>query len=152
MKAMKNSMMIAACLAVCVAFGAAAQAQTDPFPSWNEGPTKAAVVDFVKATTTAGAPGFVPIEARIATFDQDGTLWVEHPMYAQLMYCLDRVPLLTGVRELVRYLPGVEDLRSANPNAVADLSKLDLEIITVAKLSGMTTDVFAAEAGKWYSR
>jgi haloacid dehalogenase-like hydrolase len=148
---MKSPTMITAWMAICVTLAAAnvAHAQTDPLPSWNEGPTKAAIVDFVKATTTAGAPGFVPVEARIATFDQDGTLWVEHPMYAQLMFCLDRLPSLTGVRELVRYLPGVEDLRSGNPNAMADLSKLDLEIIAVATLSGMTTDVFAAEARKW---
>jgi haloacid dehalogenase-like hydrolase len=139
------------CLALCgiSPLGAPAHAQTDPLPSWNEGPTKAAIVDFVKAVTTAGAPGFVPPEARIATFDQDGTLWVEHPMYAQFMFCVDRLPSLTGVRELVRYLPRVEALRSGKLDALADLSELDLKIIAVATLSGMTTDVFTAEATKW---
>ena len=70
-----------------------AQAQ-DPLPSWNDGPTKQAIVDFVRATTETGGPKFVPPEERIATFDQDGTLWVEHPIYSQVIYCLDRVPLL----------------------------------------------------------
>ena len=58
---------------------AEAPAATDPLPSWNDGPAKQAIVDFVKATTDSASPKFVPPEERIATFDQDGTLWVEHP-------------------------------------------------------------------------
>ena len=65
---------------------------TETLRSWNEGPAKQAIVDFVKATTDKSNPDFVPPEERIATFDQDGTLWVEHPMYSQVVYCLDRVP------------------------------------------------------------
>jgi hypothetical protein len=64
-----------ALLAVCVD----AQAQSDPLPSWNDGPAKQAIVDLVKATTDKASPNFVPPEARIATFDQDGTTWVSHP-------------------------------------------------------------------------
>ena len=71
---------------------AGAYAQTDPLPSWNDGPAKQAIVEFVQATTTQGSAKFVPPAERIATFDQDGTLWVEHPMYSQVMYCLERVP------------------------------------------------------------
>ncbi len=59
----------------------AAQAQTDPLPSWNDGPAKQAILEFVKATTDQASPKFVPPAARIATFDQDGTTWVEQPMY-----------------------------------------------------------------------
>jgi len=72
-----------------------AQAQTaqgGSLASWNDGPAKQAILDFVKATTDRASPNFVPPEARIATFDQDGTLWVEHPIYSQVIYCLDRVP------------------------------------------------------------
>ena len=61
-----------------------AQAQTDPLPSWNDGAAKQAIVDFVQKTTTEGSADFVPPAERIATFDQDGTLWVEHPMYTQV--------------------------------------------------------------------
>ena len=57
---------------------------TDTLASWNEGPAKQAIIDFVKATTDKSSPDFVPPEERIATFDQDGTLWVEHPMYSQV--------------------------------------------------------------------
>jgi hypothetical protein len=56
-----------------------AKAQTDPLPSWNDGAAKQAIITFVKDTTTQGSPKVVPAEDRIATFDQDGTLWVEHP-------------------------------------------------------------------------
>src|SRR5262245_17405403 len=73
-------------------------AQTDPLPSWNEGPAKKAIVEFVQATTTQGGPKFVAPEARVATFDQDGTLWVEQPMYSQVIYCLDRVPAVVKAK------------------------------------------------------
>jgi hypothetical protein len=83
-----------------------ASAQTDPLPSWNEGAAKKAIVDFVQATTTQGSPQFVPPAERIATFDQDGTLWVEHPMYSQVMYCLERVPALVKAKpELAKVEP-----------------------------------------------
>jgi hypothetical protein len=78
-----------------------AHAQTtpnDPLPSWNEGPAKRAILDLVRATTDQASPKFVPAEDRIATFDQDGTLWVEHPIYTQVMYCLDRVSALAVFR------------------------------------------------------
>src|SRR5215813_7219485 len=68
-------------------------AQTaDPLPSWNNGVAKETIVGFVQATVDRSSRTFVPPEARIATFDQDGTLWVEHPMYTQVTYSLERVP------------------------------------------------------------
>src|SRR5271165_6198630 len=76
-----------------------ARAQTapdNPLPSWNDGPAKAAIIGLVKSTTDAASPNFVPPDARIATFDQDGTTWVEHPMYTQVMYCLEKVPALVA--------------------------------------------------------
>src|SRR6202030_2127856 len=73
-------------------FGAiTAQAQTAPLQSWNEGPAKQAILDFVKATTDRASADYVPPEDRVATFDQDGTLWVEHPLYTQAFFALDRV-------------------------------------------------------------
>src|SRR6185369_10936968 len=67
---------------------------SDPLPSWNEGATKASILDFVARVTTQGGPFFVPVDQRIATFDNDGTLWVEQPMYTQLAFALDRVKSL----------------------------------------------------------
>jgi hypothetical protein len=63
---------------------------TDLLPSWNEGPAKQAISDFVRWTTDVSSPSYVFPEDRIAVFDQDGTLWVEHPMYTQVIYCLER--------------------------------------------------------------
>src|SRR5262249_1716981 len=68
---------------------ASAQPQ-DPLPSWNDGVSKKNIMDFVRATTDPSSTKFVPPAERIATFDQDGTLWVEHPIYTQVVYCLDR--------------------------------------------------------------
>jgi hypothetical protein len=82
-----------ALLAIILAGHTVSRAQ-DPLPSWNDGPAKQAILDFVRETTETGGEKFVPAEERIATFDQDGTLWVEHPMYSQVIYCLERVPAL----------------------------------------------------------
>src|SRR4029077_17488477 len=76
--------------------GVPVRAQDDPLPSWNDGTAKKAILNFVAATSQEGSPVFVPPAERIATFDQDGTLWVEHPMYSQVIYCLDRVPALVA--------------------------------------------------------
>ena len=93
-------------LGVLLSLGATAQAQTDPLPSWNDGAAKKAIVEFVQTTTTQGSPNFVAPEERIATFDQDGTLWVEHPMYTQVMYVLERVPALVKAKpELAKVAP-----------------------------------------------
>jgi hypothetical protein len=67
------------------------QAGADPLPSWNDGPTKQAILNFVARVTQQDSPDFVPADDRVATFDNDGTLWVEHPMYTQLAFILDRV-------------------------------------------------------------
>jgi hypothetical protein len=71
-----------------------AQTPANPLPSWNEEPAKQAVLDFVRATTDQSSKNFVVPEDRISTFDQDGTLWVEHPLYTQAMFALDRVHAL----------------------------------------------------------
>ncbi|WP_457093252.1 HAD family hydrolase [Microvirga sp. P5_D2] len=68
-----------------------AVAQTDPLPSWNDGPSKQAIVAFVTDVTREGSPDFVPLPERVATFDNDGTLWIEQPIYVQFAFALDRV-------------------------------------------------------------
>src|SRR5208283_1378288 len=80
-------------LAIALASQTLAHAQ-EPLPSWNDGPAEQAILAFVKEVTDKSDPKYVAPEDRIATFDQDGTLWVEHPMYTQVMYCLERVPAL----------------------------------------------------------
>ena len=107
-----------------------AQAQTDPLPSWNDGAAKKAIVDFVKDTTTQGSPKFVPPEERIATFDQDGTLWVEHPMYSYVMYVLEQVPALVKAKpELAKVAPfsTVLEILKGDRAAMAKLTMPDLD-------------------------
>ena len=131
---------------------APAAAPPDPLSSWNDGAAKKAIVDFVHATTDKGSPNFVAPEARIATFDQDGTLWVEHPLYTQLMYCLEKVPALVEKKPLLRQAEPFMTVLSALKGDHAALEKLtlkDLEVIAAATLSGMTVDAFNAEVKQW---
>ena len=125
-----------------------AQAQ-DPLPSWNDGAAKQAIVDFVKTTTDSGSTNFVPPEERIATFDQDGTLWVEHPVYSQLMYCFDRVPALVAAKPELKNVEPFKTVMSGDREAIAKLPMRDVEKIAVATLSGMDTEQFQAEVKKW---
>ena len=71
--------------------GIQARENSDPLPSWNEGPTKEAIINFVNEVTNESSSNFVKPEDRIATFDNDGTLWSEQPFYFQLAFALDRV-------------------------------------------------------------
>jgi phosphoglycolate phosphatase-like HAD superfamily hydrolase len=126
-----------------------AAAQSDPLPSWNDGAAKKAIVAFVKATTTQGSPTFVPPAERIATFDQDGTLWVEHPIYSQVMYCLDRVPAVVKAKPELANVEPFKTVMSGDRAAIAKLSMDDLYKILGATLTGMTTDEFNVEVQKW---
>jgi hypothetical protein len=126
-----------------------ARAQTDPLPSWNDGAAKKAIVDFVKTTTEKNSPKFVPAEARIAVFDQDGTLWVEHPMYSQVVYCLDRVPAVVKAKPDLANVEPFKTVLSGNREAMAKFTMPQLEMILAATLSGMSVDEFTAEANKW---
>jgi phosphoglycolate phosphatase-like HAD superfamily hydrolase len=132
--------------ALLPAFG---HAQTDPLPSWNEGAARKAIVDFVQATTTPGNASFVPPEERIAAFDQDGTLWVEHPMYAQVIYCLDRVPAVVKAKpELARVEP-FKTVLTGDLEAIAKLPMPQLEKILAATLTGMSVEQFVGEVKQW---
>jgi phosphoglycolate phosphatase-like HAD superfamily hydrolase len=129
--------------------GAPALAQTDPLPSWNDGTAKQAIVEFVQATTTQGNPKFVPPVERIATFDQDGTLWVEHPMYTQVMYCLERVSTLVKAKPSLAKVEPFKTVLSGKREAMAKLSMKDLEKILATTLTGMSVDEFNANVKTW---
>ncbi|MET0917554.1 MAG: HAD family hydrolase [Burkholderiales bacterium] len=137
------------CLLVLLVASFRATAQTDPLPSWNEGAAKQAIVELVRTTTTQGSPAFVPPEERIATFDQDGTLWVEHPMYSQVIYCLDRVPALVKAKPELAKVEPFKTVLTGNREAIAKLPMKDLEKLLAYTLSGMSVDTFKAEVTKW---
>ncbi len=136
---------------VTIALGAAATmaCADSALPSWSNGPAKKAIVEFVQATTTPGSLQFVPPAERIATFDQDGTLWVEHPMYTQVTYCLDRVGALAEEKPELKERQPFKTVLSGDREAIARLSQKELEEIVTATLTGMTTDAFSAEVKQW---
>jgi len=90
---MRRNFMLAVALTAAIAVSSAAAA-ADALPSWNDGKAKQSILAFVEKVTTTGSPDFVPPAERIATFDNDGTLWAEQPMYFQLFFALDRVKAL----------------------------------------------------------
>jgi phosphoglycolate phosphatase-like HAD superfamily hydrolase len=136
-------------LASALAFTTTVARADDPLASWNDGPAKQAIEEFVKATTTQGSPKFVPPEQRIATFDQDGTLWVEHPMYSQVMYCMDRVGALVKEKPELKKVEPFKTVLSGDREAIAKLPMAQLEKILAATLTGMSTDEFQAEVKQW---
>ena len=126
-----------------------AQTATSPLASWNDGPAKQAILDFVHSTTDQASPKFVPPAERIATTDQDGTLWVEHPMYSQVAYRLKRVPPVVRARlELAKAEP-FKTVLSGNRETIAKFTMPDLEKIVVATLTGMSVEEFGAQVEVW---
>ncbi len=95
---------------------------------------------------------FVAPEARIATFDQDGTLWVEHPMYSFVMYALDRLPEVVKAKPDLKNVPAFKIVLSGNRDAMAKLTMPDLLMILAATFTGMSVDEFNAEVSKWLAK
>lgn len=121
----------------------------DPLPSWHQGKTKQSIVDFVKKVTTKGSPDFVPADARVATFDNDGTLWGEQPMYFQLLFALERV------KETARQHPEWKDkepfasLLKGDVKGALSGGEHAIGEIVMATHSGMTTDEFDQDVSQW---
>src|SRR5215469_18744019 len=107
-------------------FAQAQGTQAVPLPSWNDGPAKQAIFDFVRATTDQASPKFVQAEDRVATFDQDGTLWVEHPMYTQVVYCLERVPAVVAQKSELKNRGGFADRRRCDVRFTPQKRTLEL--------------------------
>jgi phosphoserine phosphatase len=141
--------LLAGFVAIALALVATVVRAQDTLPSWNDGPAKQAIVGFVQATTTQGSPKFVPPAERIATFDQDGTLWVEHPIYTQVVYCLNRVPAVVKMKPELAKIEPFKTVLSGNREAMAKLSMKDLEKILAATLTGMSVEQFQAEVRTW---
>jgi phosphoserine phosphatase len=121
----------------------------DPLPSWNDGPNKRAILDFVASVTTPGSVNFVPQEERIATFDNDGTLWSEQPMYFQLIFALDRV------KELAPQHPEWQEKQPFKAALEGDLKTVfssgnhGLLELVMETHSGMTTEEFGQVVKDW---
>ena len=121
----------------------------DPLPSWNDGPAKDAIVQFVRKTTDAASPQFVPPAQRVATFDQDGTLWVEQPMYAQVVFALDRVKDVVKAQPALAGEEPFKTVLSGDRVAMAKLGEADIMKIVVASQAGLTIEAFQDVVKAW---
>lgn len=124
----------------------------EPLPSWNDGPSKTAIVAFVDATTNPNSKDFVPEEDRIATFDQDGTLWVEHPVYAQVAFALSRLAELAPQHPEWKTTEPFKSALAGDLAAFAKFSMADLETLVATTHAGMTTDDFSAMVRAWLKK
>ncbi len=121
----------------------------DPLPSWNEGKAKQSIIEFVQKVTTVGSADFVPVAERIATFDNDGTLWAEQPMYFQLLFALDRVKAMAPQHpEWKDKEPFASLLKGDVKSALAGGEKAIGEIVMVTH-AGMTTEEFEKLVADW---
>ena len=121
----------------------------NPLPSWNDGLSKKAIVEFVMKVTKEGSPDFVPVPERIATFDNDGTLWAEQPMYFQLAFAIDRVKTLTSQHPEWKDKEPFASLLQGDVNgALAGGEKAMFEIL-MATHAGMTTEEFEQIVKDW---
>jgi phosphoglycolate phosphatase-like HAD superfamily hydrolase len=128
---------------------ASAQAQTDPLPAWNDGPAKQAILDLVRATTDPSSPNFVPSEQRFATFDQDGTLWVEQPTYTQFVFAFTRVRQLAPQHPEWKTTEPFKSVLAEDKAAMEKFTTKDIEAILIATHTGMTVGAFHQIVTDW---
>jgi phosphoserine phosphatase len=124
----------------------------DRLPSWNEGPAKSAIEKFMQATTDPASPDFVPEDERIATFDQDGTLWVEHPIVTQLAFAFARVAALASANPQWKDEEPFKSVLAGDKAAIAKLTMQDFETILMATHAGMETGEFHATVSDWVAK
>ena len=120
-----------------------------PLPSWNETASKAAIVDFVKRVTDPASPDFVPEPERIATFDNDGTLWAEKPVYFQVLFALDRVRALADAHPEWQSEQPFKGVLEGDHEAVAATGMEGIAKLVTTTHAGMTTGEFKRLAASW---
>jgi phosphoglycolate phosphatase-like HAD superfamily hydrolase len=126
-----------------------AWAQTDPLPSWNEGAVKKSITDFVSRVTAQGSADFVPAERRIATFDNDGTLWCEQPVYSQVAFAFDRVKAMAPQHPEWTTTQPFKAILDKDMKALAAAGEKGLLQIMAVTHTGMTTDEFSKAVVDW---
>ena len=139
----------AAALALATVPAALAQGTPDPLPSWRDGPRKRALLDFVGAVTTEGGPDFVRAADRVATFDNDGTLWVEQPAYTQFVFILDRIRALASRNPAWQEDPVFRAAIAGDMRAVAAGGTAGLLKLAGAAQAGNTPEEFQRTAAQW---
>ncbi|HWK65963.1 MAG TPA: HAD family hydrolase [Rhizobiaceae bacterium] len=127
----------------------AAQAQSDPLPSWKDGNVKSAITDFVRRVTREGGTDFVRPEDRIAVFDNDGTLWAEQPVYFQLAFALDRIKAMAPNHPEWKETEPFKSVLAGDPKGLAATGEKGMVEIVILTHSGMTTDEFSRIVADW---
>jgi phosphoserine phosphatase len=128
------------------------QAPGDPLPSWNDGPAKTAVLAFVRDTTDKSSPKYVEPADRIATFDQDGTLWTEHPLYGQAAFALARVGEMAPTHPEWKTAEPFKTVLSRDYGAMSKFTEADwLQIVAVTH-AGMSTEAFQGLVKDWLAK
>ncbi|THK34541.1 haloacid dehalogenase-like hydrolase [Ensifer sp. MPMI2T] len=135
--------------AVLLAVTAAEGQTADPLPSWNDTAPKAAIVAFVEKVTKEGSADFVPEPERIAVFDNDGTLWVEHPMYTQLAFALDRVKTMAPSHPEWKDMQPFKAVLDGDMKALAAAGEKGLLELIMTTHAGMTNEEFQKIASDW---
>jgi phosphoglycolate phosphatase-like HAD superfamily hydrolase len=143
--------LFAALFSTCIAALSAgsASAQTDPLPSWNDGVAKQAISGFVERVTREGSADYVEPAQRIATFDNDGTLWCEQPIYFQFQFAFDRVKALSRWHPEWNEKPTFKAVIDGDMNAFAAAGEKGMLEIIMMTHAGMTTDGFAKTVSDW---
>ena len=131
-------------------FSSAALAQTDPLPSWKDTPARQQIMDFVRQTVTPGVLGFLPESERIAVFDNDGTLWVEQPVYAQMVFTLDRIREMAPAHPEWRVKAPFKAVIENDYKHIPGLS-LDFFELMIPTHTEMTTETFRQTVSDWVS-
>jgi hypothetical protein len=144
---MRRHLLMAITLAAALALALSAAAE--PLPSWNEKQAKRAIVDFVQRVTSDGGPDFVPLQKRIAVFDNDGTLWIEKPIYVQLAFALDRLKALALTHPEWKDKQPFKAALEGDLKTVAAGGEHALLELIMATHAGMTTDAFARVVKDW---
>jgi len=141
--------MLAGALAGLLMLAAMAAQAADPLPSWNEGASKARILAFVEAVTQQGGKDFVPVEDRIAVFDNDGTLWAEQPMYVQLFFAIDRVKALAPKHPEWKTQQPFKAVLEGDMKSLAASGEKGLVTLVMATHAGMTTTEFEKIVRDW---
>jgi phosphoserine phosphatase len=136
-------------LAAAPSEAAAQQAAADPLPSWRDGPTKRAILDTVRRITRRGGPGFVPQAERVATFDNDGTLWVEQPIYTQFVFAIDRLKELAARDPALLQHPILKAAVEGDMRAMMAGGEKGLAEILGATHAGMSQAEFLRIVTQW---
>ena len=146
---MKNSFMKLVVFALVTVFSATLLLAADPLPSWNDTAPKKAIVAFVEKVTKQGSPDFVPVAERIATFDNDGTLWSEQPMYFQFLFALHRVKELAPKHPEWKDKEPFASLLKGDMKAVMAGGERAIAEIVMVTHAGMTTAEFEQIVKDW---